>query len=331
MRRNNGNGIRIGAALAAAVLFAVPCAASGPVWPPSPDRARVAFETEINFADLSRETGFFGKIGRILGGDDPEDRLGLPFDVLPVEGMLFLTCQDLPALVRLDPVEKSYRLYRCGDRPLETPVSLAVLGGDVLVSDSGNGTVYRLVGDDLEPWITSGLIRPTGLAVPADGGNVFVVDTGDHRVKVFDPDGTMTGEIGGRGDADEDLNFPTFAAEAGKGVLVNDTLNYRMKIFGPAGGLLAAFGEEGNGPGTFSRPKGVAQDDAGNVWVVDALFDNIQIFDPAGRLLLVVGRSGQQPGEFWSPAGIGMQGGLVYVADTYNNRIQVLKNLGGGS
>ena len=331
MRRFGENGIRIGTALMAAVLFAVPCAFANPVWPPPPDRARVEFVREIRCEDLDPETGFFGKIGRFLGGDDPDEKLGLPFEVMPVDGMLYLTCQNLPALVRVDPVKESYKLYRCDDWPLKTPLSLAVSGETVFVSDSGNGTVYRLVDGTLEPWITEGLLRPTGLAVPEDGQAVFVVDTGDHKVKIFDLSGEMTGEIGGRGEADDTLNYPTFAAGVGTGILVNDTLNYRIKKFGVTGELLGAFGEEGNGPGTFSRPKGVAGDRAGNIWVVDALFDNIQIFDSAGRLLLIVGRSGQEPGEFWSPAGIGIQGDMVYVADTFNNRIQVLKYLGGGS
>jgi hypothetical protein len=248
MRRFEDNGIRIGTAMMAAVLLAAPFAFANPVWPPPPDQARVEFVREIRCEDLGQESGFFGKIGRILGGSDPDENLHLPFDVLPV-----------------------------------------------------------------------------------DGHTVFVVDTGDHKIKVFDLDGNLTGEIGGRGEADGDLNFPTFAAGLGTGILVNDTMNYRVKRFGGAGELLSAFGEEGNGPGTFSRPKGVAGDSDGNVWVVDALFDNIQIFDSAGRLLLIVGGSGQEPGTFWSPAGIGIQDDLVYVADTFNNRIQVLKYLGGGS
>ena len=331
MRRNGENGIRFGMALMAAVLFAVPYVSANPVWPPPPDQARVEFVSEIRCEDLDPEAGFFGKIGRFLGGADPDEKLGLPFDVLPVNGMLYLTCQNLPALVRVDPVEESYKLYRCDDRPLNTPVSLAESGDVIFVSDSGNGTVYRLADGELEPWITEGLVRPTGLAVSEDGRTVFVVDTGEHRIKVFDLAGRMTGEIGRRGESDGDLNFPTFAMGVGTGILVNDTLNYRIKKFEGTGKLLGAFGEEGNGPGTFSRPKGVAEDGAGNIWVVDALFDNIQIFNSSGRLLLIVGRSGQEPGEFWSPAGIGMNDGLVYVADTFNNRIQVLKNLGGGS
>jgi hypothetical protein len=56
--------------------------------------------------------------------------------------------------------------------------------------------------------------------------------------------------------------------------------------------------------------------------------DNIQVFDSTGRLLLVIGGPGQQVGRFWSPSGVDIHDDLVYVADTYNDRIQVLRYLG---
>ena len=112
---------------------------------------------------------------------------------------------------------------------------------------------------------------------------------------------------------------------------VNDTLNFQIKRYDRSGQLLGSFGAEGDGPGTFARPKGVAVDADGNIWVVDALFDNVQIFDDQGRLLLVIGGPGQAEGEFWSPVGIAMQGDEVFIADTFNNRIQVLKYHGGDS
>ena len=125
------------------------------------------------------------------------------------------------------------------------------------------------------------------------------------------------------------MNYPTFATEAGSGFLVNDTLNYRIKYFAADGRLISSFGMEGDGPGSFARAKGVALDSGGNIWVVDGLFDNIQVFDRSGQLLLVIGGQGQAAGEFWSSSGIAAAGDEMFVADTYNNRIQVLRHLGG--
>jgi len=62
---------------------------------------------------------------------------------------------------------------------------------------------------------------------------------------------------------------------------------------------------------------------------VDALFDNFQMFDPAGRLLLDVGAAGSAAGEFWLPAGIAVsRDHRIYVADSYNHRVQVFRLLG---
>ena len=72
----------------------------------------------------------------------------------------------------------------------------------------------------------------------------------------------------------------------------------------------------------------MAVDDSGNIYVVDGLFDNIQVFDPDGRLLMVIGSRGAGAGEFWSPGGLCIDGDDVFIADTFNNRIQVLRYLG---
>ena len=70
---------------------------------------------------------------------------------------------------------------------------------------------------------------------------------------------------------------------------------------------MSAFGTEGDRAGAFARPKGVAADADGHVWVVDAIFDNIQIFDEQGHLLLVIGSRGRGAGQFWSPSGISIR------------------------
>jgi hypothetical protein len=65
------------------------------------------------------------------------------------------------------------------------------------------------------------------------------------------------------------------------------------------------------------------------VYVVDALFDNIQIFDQQGRFLLDVGEPGTLPGEFWLPTGLVISSdNRIFVADSYNRRVQVLQYLG---
>ena len=117
------------------------------------------------------------------------------------------------------------------------------------------------------------------------------------------------------------FSAPAWAGEA-------DVVDVRVRVQAD-GSYQFEFGEEGDGPGTFSRPKGIAVDSDNNIYVVDNLFDNVQVYNKSGQVLLVIGNAGQNPGEFWSPAGIDIDNDTIYVADTFNNRIQILRYLGG--
>ena len=57
---------------------------------------------------------------------------------------------------------------------------------------------------------------------------------------------------------------------------------------------------------------------------------DVQIFDNKGRFLLAFGNAGNEAGEFWLPAGLFIAEDRIYVADSYNKRVQVFQFLGGG-
>jgi hypothetical protein len=302
--------------------------AASPVWPSPPDTARVEFVREIRFAELKAQQGVLGSLVDMIGGRDAAAQPQLPFDIVALGERLFLTCQQIPALVEIDPTSKRFRLHECERLPFRSPVSLCTDMESVYISDSESGAVYRFNGKKVEPLVTEGLQRPTGIAYMSDPPQLHVVDTGSHSVIVFDVDGRTTGALGERGEESDGFNYPTFASARDGILLINDTLNYRIKLF-DRGELLTTIGQEGDGPGAFARPKGIAVDSRGNIYVVDSLYDNIQIFDKQGRILLVIGSTGSEPGQFWSPAGIDIVGDLIYIADTFNNRIQVLRSLDG--
>jgi DNA-binding beta-propeller fold protein YncE len=66
------------------------------------------------------------------------------------------------------------------------------------------------------------------------------------------------------------------------------------------------------------------------VYVTDGLLNALQIFDPTGRLLLALGGLGEDRGEFWLPAGVFVgEGDEIYVADSFNGRVQVFRYIGG--
>ena len=64
-----------------------------------------------------------------------------------------------------------------------------------------------------------------------------------------------------------------------------DSMNFRVQIFDAEGKFIKKFGEVGTGYGQFSKPKGIAVDSEGHIYVVDSAFNNIQIFDAEGKLL----------------------------------------------
>ena len=67
-------------------------------------------------------------------------------------------------------------------------------------------------------------------------------------------------------------------------MLVVDALRFLIEVQSPTGQLLGTIGEIGDGPGALARPRGIAVDSEGHVYVADAAFDNVQIFDLTGRL-----------------------------------------------
>jgi uncharacterized protein (TIGR03663 family) len=89
------------------------------------------------------------------------------------------------------------------------------------------------------------------------------------------------------------------------------------------------WGSEGAQPGQFEAPRGVTLAPDGSVYVADSRNNRIEKFDATGKLLLTWGTLGSldlktaNPGTFNEPWGVAVAAdGTVYVADTWNHRIQ---------
>jgi DNA-binding beta-propeller fold protein YncE len=118
-------------------------------------------------------------------------------------------------------------------------------------------------------------------------------------------------------------------------VYVADRDNNRIQKFSSTGALLGVLGRNGGdgsagkNDGEFNRPRGVATDGLGDVYVADTGNNRIERFSPDARFLAKWGRNGGDgsaglgPGEFNDPRGVATDGaGNVYVADHGNNRVQ---------
>lgn len=77
------------------------------------------------------------------------------------------------------------------------------------------------------------------------------------------------------------------------------------------------------------RISGIDVDSAGNILLGDVSEGNVKLFAGDGRLLRVIGRKGEGPSEFKSPRYPRFgPGGLIYVADAQDGRVQVFDRTG---
>jgi len=105
-----------------------------------------------------------------------------------------------------------------------------------------------------------------------------------------------------------------------------DAMNFRLQIFDREGHFRTAFGTLGDRNGTVNRPKGVATDSEGNIYVAENLFETVQIFNTRGQLLYYFGETGSGPGKFQLPAGVWIDGrDRIYVADSFNRRVEMFQ------
>jgi DNA-binding beta-propeller fold protein YncE len=213
------------------------------------------------------------------------------------------------------------------------PIGIAIgRGGEVLVADSELGRVIRLApdGTPLGEIGAGELQRPTGIARDAKRGRIFVADTRAHDVKVFDDDGRLLAVWGRSGEGAGELSYPTHVSWSNGLLLVADTMNARVQGFDGDGRPTLSIGERGLYVGNLVRPKGVAVDDEGNVYVIESMHDTLLVFDHAGQLLMSIGGTGQEPGRFYLPAGVWVDArNRVFVADMFNGRVEVFQFLGG--
>ena len=92
-------------------------------------------------------------------------------------------------------------------------------------------------------------------------GNLYVSDSLNSRIQVFDREGHFLRSWGKRGVFPGDFSQPKGIACDVRGyVYVVDSHFENVQVFNPEDKLLLAFGSEGNGPGEFWLPVGIFAD-----------------------------------------------------------------------
>jgi len=326
-RRTTSLGLLLSTALAAAsCAHAPPAPAPAPAatWPDSgPPRLRWAGE----FPDPSirREPPLWRRVlDAVVGleeqGDSGRSALVRPFGVAAAGEKLLVADPDGRRVLSVDFRTGAEEEIRC-PKEWASPMAAAEAGGAVYVADAGAGLLVAVRGGRCTE-IGAGLMeRPAAIA--ASGGRLYVVDPPRHAVLVFAPGGELLSRFGSRGSEEGEVNFPTAIAAAPDGSLwVVDALNFRVSHFTADGKPLSSFGAPGDEKGEFSRPKAVAVDGRGRLYVSDAQRDAVLVFGPDGQFQYSFGETGSDPGQLSLPAGVAVAGDRVFVADSYNHRVQ---------
>jgi DNA-binding beta-propeller fold protein YncE len=314
------------------------------VWPSPPETPRYAWAGElvgeVNFKPTEEQGGLKGLLhwlaGMILGESQPVQVQRPQSGAVDVDGRIYVTDAANSAVFVFDTVAGELLVWDKAEGLVNfvSPVGVAVgPDGELLVADSQLGIVARLdASGHARRGIGRGVLkRPTGLAYDPVGKRIFVSDTGTHDIKVFDSQGRLMKTIGRRGEGEGEFNFPTHLAFARGELYVTDTMNSRIQVLSEDGAVTRLrFGSRGLNVGDLVRPKGVAVDAEGNIYVIESYYDHLLVFNRRGELLLGIGGGGKDIGKFDLPAGVWVDSrNRIFVADMFNGRVAVFQFLGG--
>jgi uncharacterized protein (TIGR03437 family) len=245
---------------------------------------------------------------------------------------------------------------------LRGPTGIAIdAGGNLYIADQPNnvirqisaaGAITTVAGTGTAGFSGDGgratsaqLSRPNGVAVDA-GGNLYIADTGNNRIRKVSAEGIITTIAGGSafgysGDGDPAydalLNSPSgVAVDASGNLYIADTGNRQIRKISTAGIISTvptSFVASELGISPLLEPISVAVDDAGNLFIAEEL-NRIRKVSATGAVTIVAGNntagySGDggpaREAQLYAPYGVAVNaGGDVYIADSLNNAVRLV-------
>ncbi len=120
--------------------------------------------------------------------------------------------------------------------------------------------------------------RAEGLGIDTND-NIYVADSCNHRIQVFDGEGKFERQYGKAGSGSGEFSYPYDIRLDSKGYqFVCEFGNSRIQIIDSNDRTVEILGSPGGGPGQFSNPWSIAFDSHDNLYVCDALNNRVQKF-----------------------------------------------------
>jgi DNA-binding beta-propeller fold protein YncE len=195
--------------------------------------------------------------------------------------------------------------------------------GESLVNSWGQPGQFGALAD-VEP--VDGFWGPRDVEVDANG-NVYVADTGNKRVRVYDAEGNYLRDIGSAGSELGQLDEPSgLAIDNENGLLyVADTWNRRVSVFNLEGVPQFAFDVRGWYEDLGNRPYLALDPQRHVLYVTDPDAGRVLVYDGQGNCIGSFGQPSDTPAnnsQFNTVGGIAVDAeGNVYVADSGAARV----------
>ena len=196
------------------------------------------------------------------------------------------------------------------------PNGVAVDGpGNVFVTDTNAGRVYKVTGDGIATAVWSTTISPVDLAVNGSG-DVFVAALDSRRVDKFTNNGVFLATLGSAGGGVGQYLQPVgLGMDASGRLYLADPGRGRVLRFLPTGSFDMEFAPP-------ASPSDVAVGPDGNVYVITTADNVVYQYSPSGVLLR----------SFQSPAGMDLawritisSTGAIYITEQRNNRVTMFQ------
>ena len=215
-----------------------------------------------------------------------------------------------------------------GDKPEQM-----IRPGGIAVDDVDN--IYVSSQDKLQKFTSSGeLIKCVSQRGSKEGefnnargitihsNQVYVCDTDNHRIQVFNLDLKFIQSIGSHGKERGKFDWPHDVAFNTVGnMYVAEYRNDRVQVMDSSGQFIRVFGQEGEGKLRGPTALHIANK---YVYVSDYSQHRIAVYQTSGHFVTSFGRRGHGKGELNHPRCItSCANGFIHVCDCENNRIQI--------